>query len=695
LVPVLAAGATPLLADLGVLVVAAALIAYVCQRIGLIPIVGFLLSGILIGPNGLGLVDDLDLVNQAADLGVILLLFTIGIEFSLSRLRQLAVLILGGGSLQVGITTAITMGICVAFGVDWKTALFTGFLVALSSTAIVLKLLADNGTTATPSGKVTFGFLIFQDLAIVAMVLVVPMLGGDSEGFGELGWAIAKAVGIIVVVLAAARTLMPRLLDAVARTCSSEVFLLTIIGVCFGTAYLTSLADVSVSLGAFLAGLVVSESRLSGQALSDILPLQILFSATFFVSVGMLLDLGYLFDEVFLVIGLAAVVVVVKVLGSAAAALALRKPWSVVAGSSLTLAQIGEFSFVLERVGADAGLVPAGLEGGSQAFIAVTVVLMIATPFLADAGDRLGGRLDDGRLPVPLDDDDVPVHGHREMRDHVVIVGFGPTARAVARALDLIDMAYVITTADPDAGRGAELDGRKVVQGDITRRYIFELAGVARARLVVIPDDDAERVHQVAALCHASSSATVLARSLTSVEAHELQETGLVEHVVADETASTDALLSHVLGWLALPERLVDAVVEDVLGTATLREAASVAMAPGMIVRTHIDGEACDHVDRIRAVTPGAAGCEECLRDHDRWVHLRLCLVCGHVGCCDSSPRRHARSHHAETGHPIARSMEVGEYWAWCYEHRITLNVEAREQSTPGVRPADEPDLLP
>ena len=116
-------------------------------------------------------------------------------------------------------------------------------------------------------------------------------------------------------------------------------------------------------------------------------------------------------------------------------------------------------------------------------------------------------------------------------------------------------------------------------------------------------------------------------------------------------------------------------------------------MAPGMIIRTHVDGEVCEHVERIRAVTPGAAGCEECLRDHDRWVHLRICLVCGHVGCCDSSPRRHARAHYAETGHPIARSMEVGEHWAWCYEDRMTLDVEAREHSTIGDLPADEPDL--
>ena len=697
--PVLAAGATPLLEDLGVLVVAAAAIAYVSHKVGTMPIVGFLLAGVAIGPNGFGLVDDLELVNQAADLGVILLLFTIGIEFSLSRLRQLAVLILGGGALQVGITTGVVTAALAAAGVDWKTGLFTGFLVALSSTAIVLKLLADRGTTATPTGKVSVGFLIFQDLAIVAMVLVVPMLGDDSGGIGELAWALTKAVGIIVVVLAASRTLMPRLLDAVARTCSSEVFLLTIIGVCFGTAYLTSLADVSVSLGAFLAGLVVSESRLSGQALADILPLQILFSATFFVSVGMLLDIDYLLGELPLVAGLAAAVVVVKVFGSALAALALRQPLPVVAGASLTLAQIGEFSFVLERVGLDAGLEPAGMDDGSQAFIAVTVVLMVATPFVVQLAERVSAAIAERRplsAAVLAQGADVPVHGHAPLSGHVVVVGFGPSARAVAKALDLVDAPYVVVTLDPDLGREAETAGRRVIQGDLTRRYTFEQAGVIRSRLVVIADDDAERVHHLASVIRAGADAPILARSASIAEAHELQASGLVEHCVADETASTDALVSHVLGWFSLSERLVDVVVEDVVGTRAPADDLAPGMRPGEVVTTRIAGERCDHVDRVRAVTPGAAGCEECLASGERWVHLRLCLICGHVGCCDSSPHRHARVHAHDAGHPIARSMEAGEHWAWCFEDRVTLPVAEPEdldlvRGAPD-RPAVQPD---
>ncbi len=265
-----------------------------------------------------------------------------------------------------------------------------------------------------------------------------------------------------------------------------------------------------------------------------------------------------------------------------------------------------------------------------------------------------------------------------------MIVGFGPTARAVARALDLVDMAYVITTPDPDAGRSAELDGRKVVQGDITRRYIFELAGVSRARLVVIPDDEP-------GACAPGRSA------LSCIVVGD--RAGQVGSPPPRPTSSRRAVSSNT-SWPTRPRRPMRCCRTSSAGwrcpsasstpwsrtsSAPRRFARpdAVAMAPGMIVRTHVDGEACEHVERIRAVTPGAAGCEECLRDHDRWVHLRLCLVCGHVGCCDSSPHRHARAHHAETGHPIARSMEVGEFWAWCFEHRMTS--DAMRESPPSA----------
>jgi len=668
----LAASAPPLFADLALLVVAGSVIAYISSRIGTVPIVGFLVAGAAIGPNGFELVEDIDLVNQAADIGVILLLFTIGIEFSLDRLRQLAGLIVGGGAIQVLATIGIVAGLVLAFGKSWQTAVFTGMLVSLSSTAIVLKMLADRRTAASSTGRVAVSFLIFQDLAVVAMVLVVPMLGGDGGGPLDLVWAFAKALGIVVAVLVASRTLMPFLLEAVARTCSSEIFLLTIVAVCFGTAYLTSLLEVSVSLGAFLAGLMVSESKLSEQALSDILPLQILFSATFFISVGMLLDTSYLLDNLALVAGLAGAVVVLKLATTALAAAVLRRPVGVAASSALVLAQVGEFSFVLERAGEDVGLIPAGLDQGTEAFIAVTVVLMVLTPFAIRAAEVVARRLE-GVGPGHTIDVETPVHGHSQLVDHIVVVGYGPRSEQIVGAVELAELPYVITTLDPDGANAAESAGRRVLRGDIARRLIAEQAGLATAAIVVVADDGAERVHQVGAIVAAANpQAAVFARTEDNAEAAELLATGRFAHVVADDSASVDALVSHALGQLALPERLVEIVVEAATGTLPDSEVAGV-VSTDMIVHPALPADGCEHVHEARAVTPMSKGCEECMADGTRWVHLRVCLVCGHVGCCDSSPRRHARSHHDETGHALMASLEPGDAWAWCFVDRLTL----------------------
>lgn len=242
-----AAGAIPqYMTEAVALIVAAAAIAYICFRLKLVPIVGFLVAGVLIGPNALGLVKDQALVDATAEIGVILLLFTIGIEFSLEKLARIQRLIFGGGILQVGLSIALTAAVLLFFGVDWKTGVFTGMLVALSSTAIVLKLLADKSETNSEPGQVGLGLLIFQDLAIVVMVLLVPVLAGTGgDGAAGLGFALAKAVGIILLVLVVARRIMPKILEMVAKTCSPELFLLSIVAICFGTAYLTSLAGVA------------------------------------------------------------------------------------------------------------------------------------------------------------------------------------------------------------------------------------------------------------------------------------------------------------------------------------------------------------------------------------------------------------------------------------------------------------------
>ncbi len=564
----LAASAPPLLTELAILLVAGTLIAFVSSRFGVVPIVGFLVAGAVIGPSGVGLISDIDLVNQSADIGVMLLLFTLGIEFSLERMRQLASLVVIGGASQVALTMGIVAAIVVAFGVEWQTAVFTGLLVSLSSTAIVLKVLVGRRATTSQTGNVSIALLIFQDLAIVAMVLAVPLLGGQTSGPVDILFALGKAAGIVVAVIVVARTLMPALLRHVSRFQSAEVFLLAILAICFGTAYVTSLLDVSISLGAFLAGLMVSESRVAARALGEVMPLQILFSATFFVSIGMLLDVGYLARNLPLVVGLAASVVVIKLFATASAALLLRQPRAVAISGAVVLAQVGEFSFVLERAGEEVGLVPAGLANGTDAFIAVTVLLMAFSPFGVRWGDSLAARLEAGADDRHrIDADDMPDPADDEpLADHAVVNGFGPRARRIVSALELARIPYTIVSLDPDAQRWAASTGRRVLIGDVSRHLIADRAGLRDARIVLSVDSPPSAVEQFARIAREHNpDVVVLAWAADPADAADLEREGLVDHVVAERQAAHDALIAHALGHFELPEPETEAVTHAVL----------------------------------------------------------------------------------------------------------------------------------
>ena len=582
----LAASAPPLFTELAILLVAGTLIAFVSTRLGVVPIVGFLAAGTIIGPSGTGLISDIDLVNQSADIGVMLLLFTLGIEFSLERVRRLASLFLVGGAVQVGLTTGIVAGVVAAFGVEWRTAVFTGLLVSLSSTAIVLKVLAERRATTSPVGNVSVALLIFQDLAIVAMVLAVPLLGGEITGPTDVLIAFAKAAGIVVAVIVVARTLVPAVLRYVSRIQSAEVFLLTVLAICFGTAYATSLLDVSISLGAFLAGLMVSESRVAARALGEVMPLQILFSATFFVSIGMLLDVGYLVRNLPLVIGLAVAVIVVKMIATTTAALLVRQRRAVAISGAIVLAQIGEFSFVLERAGQDVGLVPAGLADGTDAFIAVTVLLMAFSPFGARWGQSLAARSDadlgGGRRGRPHDSDAIRPSEQQDpsdyepLQDHAVVNGFGPRAQRIVSALELAHIPYTIVSLDPEAQRWAASTGRRVLVGDVSRHVIAERAGLRDARIALAVDSPPSAVEQFARIAREHNpDIAVLAWAADPADAADLERDGLVDHVVAERQAAHDALIAHALGHFELPEPDTEAVTHAVLHTELGPDSAS------------------------------------------------------------------------------------------------------------------------
>jgi CPA2 family monovalent cation:H+ antiporter-2 len=812
------AGTPSFFVDVAALLVAGAVIAYLGNRIGFVPIVGFLLAGVVIGPNALGLVRDPALVDAAAEVGVILLLFTIGIEFSLEKLGRIRRLILVGGGLQVVLATLLTLALVVLFGRDWRAGLFTGFLVALSSTAIVLKLIADKGETQSEQGQISLALLIFQDLAIIAMVLTVPILGGAGGSSLEIFRALGKAAVLIVAVLWIARRIMPRVLESVARTCSPELFLLTVIAICFGTAYLTSLAGVSLSLGAFLAGLIVSESSFSEHALGEILPLQILFSATFFVSVGMLLDPVFLLSHLPLVLGVLLLVVAVKALTTGASVLALGYKLPLAASTGLLLAQVGEFSFVLERAGREVSLYPAGLaESGSQAFIAATVLLMVFTPALARLGDRVGARVE-GRQQetAQTEAEDAPATPMFEsLRNHVIVAGFGTAARRLVRVFEQAGLPFVITTLSPAGADEAERDGFPVLRGDSSRMRTLQLVGAERAKMLVIADDDPAMARRIAAVARTlNPTMRIIVRTRHLSETGPLVEVG-TDVVITEEFESIVQVFGEVLrgyrinpaevegyeetirrgGYRVLevrgrggpalrpcdlddecldtrtvtvrsgapavgrsigeldldregiqvtavrtdfgdelegepgivlspgdalvlrgtPEafaaaaalfrvpsagRADDLVPEPALaGAAALASptngrtagAAAAGVVEGLRPRAFasrypIDLEkiyeltptpraaaACRHLDRTAPVTPSAHGCEECLAIGDAWVHLRLCMTCGHVGCCDSSKNKHATKHYHATSHPIIRSLEPGENWAWCYEDEVTI----------------------
>ncbi|QRN81357.1 MAG: cation:proton antiporter [Nocardiopsis sp. BM-2018] len=661
----LAAGETPVyLGPIVALLVAAGLIGALFVRLKVVPIVGFLLAGVLIGPHQLGVVADESQVEAAAEIGVMLLLFTIGVEFSIERLARIKKFVLGGGTVQVLLTTAVVTVLCVLFGVDWRIGVFTGFLVALSSTAIVLKVVAAKGITQQPVGQASVGTLILQDLAIIVMVLLIPILGGQSEGVWGIIQALGTAALVLTAVIVVARKVMPPLLERVARLCSPEIFLLSIVAIALGVAYLTSLAGVSDALGAFLAGMVLSESRHSAHALSEIMPLQMIFSAVFFVSIGMMLDIAVLAQLWWMVLLTAIAVVVIKVATAYTAVSVLRVGAPTAMGAAFLLAQIGEFSFVLQQVGAEYGLSPAGLGAdGDQLLVAVTVVLMTATPALGALGEHITKRM--GQRPAPSADGDgrghVDAREHSDTRDRVLVSGWGPVARNLSAYLRSNGVPVTVTTLNPDLA--AQAEGHTVVRGEATKASVLHEIDMARVRLIVISENTAEEAtHTAHILNGVAPGVPIVVRPVDSPDVPGLYEAHAAR-VVDTQRAVTEPLGRAVLDLLGIGrtgEHHPDPTVMSLF-----------APAPG---------SSCAHTENLQPVLPKSPGCTECLRQGRRdWVHLRLCAGCGFVGCCDASPGRHARVHAEDAGHPVVTSAEPGESWGWCYLDSVTIEPDRAE----------------
>ena len=547
----------PFLNEIVALFLVSVVIAFLCYKIKLVPIVGFLIAGVIIGPNALGLVQDQELVDMLAEIGIILLLFTIGIEFSLEKLARIRSAIFIGGGLQVLLTVVSVVGIFLLLNIDWKIGIYTGFLVALSSTAIILGLLSEQNKTDTPTGRLSLAVLIFQDFAIIAMVLLIPLLSGESGSTVDILLVLGKAVLLIIGIIVLARKIVPWILEKVAQTRRQELFLLTVMAICFGTAALTNLADVSLALGAFLAGLVVSESHYSDHSLSEILPLKTIFNAVFFVSVGMLLDVKFVFEYPLLLLGIASGVLLLKFTLSSVSLLVLGYPIRIAAASGIVLAQIGEFSFVLERAGRKAGLEPGGFgEVGSQMFIAVSVILMLLTPLFLKISPKVGELL--SKTPLKKLGEKRKKNSESKtsiaLEDHVILVGYGPAGRNLARILTETNIPFIVIEMNPKSVNEMNELGINAIYGDATRAHILEHAQIEQAKLCVIAINDPDanpRIIKLAKYLNPTLQVIVRTRYLAQAEAMEIAGADIV---VPEEMETTVRLFSNVLSAYMIPE---------------------------------------------------------------------------------------------------------------------------------------------
>jgi CPA2 family monovalent cation:H+ antiporter-2 len=558
----------PLLTDVVIILGLSLGVILVFQRFRLPLVLGFLLTGIIAGPHGLGLVRAVHEVEVLAEVGVILLLFSIGIEFSLGSLVRIWRSVVLGGGLQVFLTGAAAWGLARAFGQVGAEAVFAGMLVSLSSTAIVLRLLQDRAEIETRQGKTTLGILIFQDMAIVPMMLFTPLLAlGGGDITGPLLSLILKAILIVGLVLVAARWAVPWLLFRVARTRNREVFLLATVGMGLAAAWLTSLAGLSLALGAFLAGLVISESEYSAQALGEVLPFKQIFLSFFFVSVGMLLNLDFVFSSL---VQVSIATLLVLILKAGVATLAIRLlgfSLRTALLGGLTLSQVGEFSFILSRVGIQYGLLPGEHE---QLFLAVSVLTMAATPFIIAGAPGLVDRI--LALPLPSwlvrqagpGDVDVGLPLEEPLADHLIIVGYGVNGRNLARAAQVAGIPYLILETNPDTVKRERRKGEVMGYGDATHPAILEHAGVEQARILVsaIADPGATR-NIIQAAKRLNPGLYVLARTRYVEEVDALYGVG-ADDVIPEEFETSVEILVRVLRRYLIPQVEIEEFVGDV-----------------------------------------------------------------------------------------------------------------------------------
>ncbi len=543
----------PLLYEIVTIFLLSIFVTVTCNKIKLPATVGFLLTGVLCGPSLLGIVSDRDAIDHVAEIGVAMLLFTIGMELSGEALNRLKRPVFLGGSLQIGLTVLAVMGLALFGGYTYQQGIFMGCLVALSSSAIVLRIMQERGSTNTPTGRLSLAILVFQDIMVAPMLLCVPLLSGTldlslKDALFSTLWVVLALGGVLLF----ARFGLDRLMEAVVRTRTREILLLTTLGLCLGMALLTNTLGLSLSLGAFMAGLLLARSEYSMSVISGILPYRDVFMSLFFISVGMMLNVDFFGQHFFSIIGLTALFIVVKSLLTLPAVLVQGYPLRAAIITSLSLAQVGEFGFVLAASGLTAGLFDME---AYQNFLDVSVLTMMLTPGLMliapRLADKLAGQQSASAQTAEAND------GKSHLKDHLIIVGFGISGKHLAHVAKESGIEYTILEMNPETVSRYR-NKEPIAHGDASQPVVLEHLGVTRARVLVIVISDPSAVRAITIEARRfNPNLHIIARTRFVTEVAALRQLG-ADEVIAEEFETSIEIFTRVLTQYLVPRQDID-----------------------------------------------------------------------------------------------------------------------------------------
>lgn len=537
---------TPLIATIVIGLVAAFFMGTIAHRLRISPVAGYLLAGVLVGPFTPGFVADTALANELAELGVILLMFGVGLHFSLRDLLSVKSIAVPGALVQISVATVLGLLLALAMGWSAAAGLIFGLALSVASTVVLIRAMQVRDLIHTERGRIAVGWLIVEDLVMVVTLVLLPpvaqLLAGESVGGGNIaatfGLTVFKIVGFIAFMLIVGRRAIPRALHWVAHTGSRELFRLAVLsialGVAFGAAYFF---DVSFALGAFFAGMILGETQLSRRAAEETLPLRDAFAVLFFVSVGMLFDPRVVVEQPWPVLGTLLIIV----LGKSAAAYGIVRAFGYQNRTALTisasLAQIGEFSFILAGLGTNLGILPPE---GRDLILAGAILSIFANPFVFAA---VAGRIEVAKKAAADEAKEAERARERERREHAILIGYGRVGRLLALGAKAKGNALVIVEDQGDVARLAMEDGFTVVVGNAADPLVLEEAGIAQASRMIIAVPEGFESGAIADRAKAMNpQVTIIARAHSEEEVANLAKFG-VEHVVVGEREIANRLI--------------------------------------------------------------------------------------------------------------------------------------------------------